>query len=65
VTGRVLELRARQDLPKWPMRRRDALRDERRWIASLDDRELAQLCAGLYQVDKAVKAFRKSKRNAA
>jgi hypothetical protein len=61
VTGALL-LRSRRDLPEWPRYREGAKRDERRWIKSLDDQELARLCAELHAVDKAVKGFRKGKK---
>jgi hypothetical protein len=62
-----LLLRSRQQhLPHWPRFREGARRDERRWIESLSDRELAQLAAELHAVDKAVKNFRKpNKKDAA
>jgi hypothetical protein len=60
VSGALL-LRSRRDLPEWPRYREGAKRDERRWIASLNDRELARLAAELRAVDKAVKDFKKGK----
>jgi hypothetical protein len=57
MSGALL-LRSRQEMPRWPRRREGALKDERTWINSLDDRELAQLAAELHAVDKAVKDFR-------
>jgi hypothetical protein len=58
--GVVLRLRSKQGWQprEWPRGREGGLRDEREWIESLDDRELAQLCAGLGQIDQAVKGFR-------
>jgi hypothetical protein len=61
MSGRVLllVLRSRQDWRRdWPRYREGAKQDERRSIESLSDRELAQLAAGLGQVDKAVRDFR-------
>ena len=44
-------------MPEWPRYRADALKDERRWVDSLDDRELAQHAAELGRIDKAVATF--------
>jgi hypothetical protein len=59
---RALALRFRsQGMREWPRYREGAIQDERRWIDSLDDRELADLAAGLGAVDRAVKAHRRGK----
>jgi hypothetical protein len=50
-----LLLRSREE---WPRYREGAKRDERHWIESLSDPELAQLAAELHAVEKAVKAYR-------
>lgn len=55
----ALRLRSRWEPREHPRYREGAGRDERAWIDSMSDRELAQLCAGLGQVDKAVKGYRK------
>lgn len=55
-----LLLRSRRDIPEWPRYRQGARRDERRWIESLSHRELAELAAGLYAVEKTVRGFRKA-----
>ena len=60
-----LLLRSRGEMPAWPRFREGAKRDERRWVESLNDRELAQLAAELGRVDKAVKDFHRSKKDAA
>jgi hypothetical protein len=61
VRGRsCLLVLSRCDLPGWPRYRKGAKRDERRWIESLTDRELARLAAELYAVEKAVRGFRKT-----
>lgn len=58
MNGRLLELRSRGDMPRWPRHREGAREDERRWVDQLSDSELADLVAGLTQVDRAVKAYR-------
>jgi hypothetical protein len=58
MSGFLLRLRSRWEPREWPRHREGAVRDERDWIDSLNDRELADLCAALGQVDKAVKDFR-------
>jgi hypothetical protein len=60
-----LLLRSRSSMPEWPRRRQGALKDERRWIEQLNDRELAQLASDLHAVDKAVKNVEKAKKDAA
>ena len=59
MSGRVLLLRSHRDHPRF---REGARKDERRWVESLNDRELAKVAAELYAVDKAVKNFNKSKK---
>jgi hypothetical protein len=56
-----LLLRSRQEMPAWPRYRRGARRDERRWLESLNDRELAEHVAALHAVDKAVKNAKKGR----
>jgi hypothetical protein len=51
-----LLLRSRQD---WPRYREGAKRDERRWIESLSDRELARLAAELGRVERVVRDYRR------
>jgi hypothetical protein len=61
VSGLVLELRSMQGAGRdWPRYREGARRDERAWIESLSDGELARLAAELHAVDKAVKTFHES-----
>lgn len=60
MSGLLLELRSRWQAREWPRFREGAIKDEHQWIASLDDRELARLAAGLYGVEKAVKSFEKA-----
>jgi hypothetical protein len=48
-------------MPAWPRYRRGARRDERRWLESLNDRELAEHVAALHAVDKAVKNAKKGR----
>jgi hypothetical protein len=61
MSGRLLLLRSRRDLPSHPRYREGAKRDERRWIESQSDRELAQLAAELHAVERAVKAAHEAK----
>jgi hypothetical protein len=52
----ALEFRSRRGSPQqWP---RNALREERQWLNSLGDRELAEHCAALHAIDRAVRDFR-------
>jgi len=44
-------------MPAWPRYREGATKDERRWIDSLDDRELGQHAAALARIEKVVKSF--------
>jgi hypothetical protein len=55
-----LLLRSRQ----WPRYREGARKDERAWIASLSDRELAQLAAELGRIDRVVRDFREAGKGA-
>jgi hypothetical protein len=71
VIGRLIPLHLRSRSAwqprEYPRRREGALKDERKWIDSLDDRELAQLAAELGRIDKVVKTYKRKvdKRDAA
>lgn len=50
--------RSRGEMPERPRYREGAKQDERRWIETLDDLELAQLAAELGRIDREVRNFR-------
>jgi hypothetical protein len=54
-----LLLRSRWEPREWPRYRAGARADEREWLDSLSDRELAEHAAALHAIDQAVDGYRR------
>jgi hypothetical protein len=55
VNELLLRLRSRWQPREWPRNREGAIADEKVWIKSLDDRQLAQLASELGRVERVVR----------